>query len=487
MYAWISIDKDDDLDQLISFIDRNAAYVVALLKGNLASTVKSILVEYPYNDKDYRSTYYEFYAKKGLRYEHFCYRLHFFGDGVTFKQDDFSFDWTGESLNGHYFGYMVVRPTSPTPVGRTVLSVKAKKGFNGSVIRAKHVVHLLGERLEVEGFPYMQQPTDISVCAHVACWSILRHNSQQHRKYEEFLLSDVTLSASDMRVGGLMPARGLTIDQAARIFSAAGLFPDTYSTDRFPDSAYRLLNAYVQSGFPVFAALDNMGPAANEGHAISVIGHGPVDRTALTVSLGVSKPAVQYEWDAINSFSVVDDNYMPYMMLDALNDTPYKFTKISAFVVPLPEKIYFPAEEVERRIEYLLQGGAIDTVTFDLSFMPNPVVRYFIATSAALRRYLSAGKSSIPKEIYLPLMELSLPQFVWIVQIADLQDWQQCRYTVLLVIDATASVYDQTPYLICHDRHKAFVYDRGDTEARLEFALSFEPSFGEFEKNTGHQ
>lgn len=61
-------------------------------------------------------------------------------------------------LDEYYFGYMVLRPTPITPIGRTVLSIHARAGAEGAaIIDTHHHVHVLGYRLEVRGFPFMQQ------------------------------------------------------------------------------------------------------------------------------------------------------------------------------------------------------------------------------------------------------------------------------------------------------------------------------------------
>jgi hypothetical protein len=269
VYTWVEISSAADIAKLAAELpdDYNPPAVIDMLTGELTSEIKGILVESLYVDKDYRSTYYNFYSKKGLRYSPFCVRLHFLKAGVSLTADlDLQSRIT--RLDEAYVGYMILRPTPITPIGRTVLSIHAKKSVDGAIIEGTHRVHLLGYRLEVKGFPYMQQHTDISVCAHAACWSILRHYTQQHRQYAEFLITDITQMASSTNPGGLSPSRGLRIDQACRVFSRAGLFPDVYEKDEFPDNFYRLLNAYVESGFPVFAAMHR------RGHAITAMGHG---------------------------------------------------------------------------------------------------------------------------------------------------------------------------------------------------------------------
>ncbi len=193
IYQLIEIGKPEDFDTLSQLLDEayDPATVAAILKGKINQRCRAVLVEHPYTDKDYRSTYYNFYAKKGYRYDSSCARLHFFEDPIEIGPG-LLLRSKGRSLSENYFGYMVLRPTRLATIGRSVLSPALVDGFHGNVIDATHRVHLLGHRLTVKGFPYMSQHTDISVCAHVACWSILRHYSERYSQYAEFLTYDVT-------------------------------------------------------------------------------------------------------------------------------------------------------------------------------------------------------------------------------------------------------------------------------------------------------
>lgn len=108
MYRWLDIKSPDDLNKLIEELpdDYNPPEVVGQLKGQLSTEVKGILIEDGYVDKDYRSTYYDFYAKKGLRYSSFCVRLHFFKQGVTLTADR-NLSVSEKNLEERYVGYMV--------------------------------------------------------------------------------------------------------------------------------------------------------------------------------------------------------------------------------------------------------------------------------------------------------------------------------------------------------------------------------------------
>src|SRR6266446_2601344 len=219
-YQWIKIDAPGDFDKLTGALELKfaPAEVARRLKHKISPQCKGVLVEYPYVDKDYRSTYYNFYAKKGLRYDPFCARLHFFNDRVSLGPNlelrDNNEELRENKAEEVYFGYMVLRPTHNYTIGRSLLSPSLIDGFHGLLIESSQKVHLLGHRLRVQGFPYMSQHRDVSVCAHVACWAILRHYSERFSKYSEHLTHDVTRMAYQFDPGGLLPSKGLQVSHA---------------------------------------------------------------------------------------------------------------------------------------------------------------------------------------------------------------------------------------------------------------------------------
>jgi len=120
MYTWLRLETSADLQALLLELgpEFGADQVVARLQDGLSSAVRAILIERDYIDKDYRSTYYSFYAKKGQAYRKDCVRLHLFDETVTFDADSLKLGpHTKEELSNHYFGYMV--SGTPTAVPRS--------------------------------------------------------------------------------------------------------------------------------------------------------------------------------------------------------------------------------------------------------------------------------------------------------------------------------------------------------------------------------
>ena len=162
MYTWIPLSSSADLAALGTQIsaEYDPQSIIKKLNTGLSSAVKAILIERNYIDKDYRSTYYNFYAKKGQWYRLDCVRLHFFDETVNFDATALKLACRDQQLKDHYFGYIVLRPTGIATIGRSVLSPDVRTGASGFVITADHKVHLLGYKLTIRGFPSMDQHTD---------------------------------------------------------------------------------------------------------------------------------------------------------------------------------------------------------------------------------------------------------------------------------------------------------------------------------------
>jgi len=454
MYTWIPINTSDDLATLEKHISFEYApqVVSQRLSENLSSAIKSVLIEHNYIDKDYRSTYYNFYAKKGQSYRADCVRLHFFDETVTYDSNLLKLACPDNKLSHHYFGYMVLRPTGIATIGRSVLSPTVRKGASGFIITADHKVHLLGHKLIATGFPSMDQHVDISVCAHAACWSILRHYSEKFNIYREFHTHDITLMAQHFNPGGLVPSKGLEVSHAERVLQAAGTFPvlvsSTASTTDPDLPFYRQLSAYVDSGFPLFAAMHS------ESHAIAVVGYDWKKSTATT------KAGMRFAWDEIESLVVIDDNYLPYLSVPKTTGKLYSVNDIDTFLVALPEKIFYPADAVDQLAPKIFKLTLIKLPEKD-----GTIIRYFVTTGSALRRFMRDRESEFDPELIKTVMSLPFAQFIWVVEYSSESEWAAGQISARVVIDATASLLEDAPFWLIHDREHALIFDRKNVNA----------------------
>lgn len=466
-YKLFDINSPGDLDEIAHFLPEfyEPEFVVEQLKAGLDARCKKILVEDCYNDKDYRSTYYNYYSKKGYRYESTCVRLHFFDDRVQLllpgHELRFAINELYEKPRETYLGYMVLRPTRVNTIGRTVLSSSAIKDFHGSVIEAEHKVHILGHRLSVAGFPSMSQHSDILVCAHAACWAILRHNSERFSRYAEFLAYEITRMAHEFDPGGLLPSTGLHVGHAERIFAVAGTYPVlVFKDEAEPGRFHRQLFAYIESAFPLFAEIERIK------HAVAIIGH-----TGLEAAFATSAPC-HFASDQVRGLIVVDDNYLPYRAVARDRADPYGCCDFTAFIVALPDKVYYSAEAVDN-VAILLANKE----HFGFSHEPSgsPVVRYFLTTASHLRDFANKYRSQFDPELVSVIMHLSLPQFIWIIEIASEEQWGNGHVATRIVVDATASPYEQFPVYLMHDDRQAYICDRGGDQEHLRVTLQSPP------------
>jgi hypothetical protein len=449
MYTWIPLSSSADLAQLSKHISAEYApdRIAQRLADGMSNAVKGVLIERNYIDKDYRSTFYNFYAKKGQHYRADCVRLHFFDQTVSFDEKSLKVSCADDRLTDHYFGYMVLRPTGIATIGRSVVSPDVRSGASRFIISADHKVHLLGYKLTIQGFPSMDQHIDISVCAHAACWSILRHYSERYSVYREYLTHDITMMAQQFNPGGLVPSRGLEVSHAERVFQEASTFPVHVargSKGKADLSFYRQLSAYVESGFPIFAAMHS------RGHAIAVVGY--EWRTPLNTGI----PGLRYAWDEVQSLAVVDDNHLPYLSIPVTGGAQYSAEDIDAFIVALPEKIFYPADAVDRLAPALFKLGAV----VGLPPKEETIIRYFITTGSALRRFVRGRESEFDPKLIQAVMTLPFAQFIWVVEFATEAQWAVGQIAARAIIDATASLREVMPLWLFHSRTQALIFDR---------------------------
>jgi len=461
MYKWIPINSEADFQRIeegLSPEEFGLRSVIEKLQLNISKAVASIVVEYPYVDKDYRSTFYHYYAKKGGSYSAHCARIHFLRKGWKLEQDPLRFikpdgSAAEDSIEDGYLGFMVLRPTRLYTIGRTVLSPRAAKDMSGSLIGSSHKAHVLGHRTAVTGFPFMQQHGDIAVCAHAACWAILRHYSERYSLYGEVLLHDVSKLGREFNPGGLLPSLGITSVDAERIFAAVGTFPLLVPrpTDKAQwDEFYSQMLAYLDSGFPLF------GVMSERHHAVTIVGY-RVNSKLDAKPEGDARPTL---WNYTSHVLVVDDNYFPYMAVPRAKGSgdPYDMTEFDGFVVPLPEKMFLPASAV---VELANDLASAPVENFEeLEDMSDLGVRHFLTTTAAWHRHIRRSIGTLPHEFSQAALQLAMPQFIWVVEYATPAQWAAGTVQARLVLDATAGMYEAFPAFLLHDAKGALWLDR---------------------------
>ncbi len=450
-YDWMAINGPADFEKLTNLIPKahGGGHVISLLRRILNASVAAVLVEYPYVDKDYRSTYYVYYAKKARPFDSSCVRLHLFTKSASFDAKTALLTLPSIST-GHYLGCVVLRPTYMQTIVKAVIDPDAlHKTETMQVIVAPHKVHLLGHTLSVRGFPFAEQASDVAVCAQTACWGVLRHYSERWSIYREFTLFEVSSMGLSGGVGGLRAARGLSAKEMETILLAAGTYPTIVARGEDADQYVRELMGWLESGFPVIAMLDR-------SHAVTVIG--------VTKNIVSPVPAKQSlsSWGEISGLVVMDDGTAPYRVMpvwrtdsttDEVQDT---FEDVSHFIVALPEKLTYPSLSVDRMAT---KFSSAPPAGFLNLYRQGCAVRYFVTTAAALRRHALANVSSYSQEILDMYMRTELPQFVWVIEFSSADHVTKNQVIYRLVADATASPMEAFPAFFVHSIANALVID----------------------------
>ena len=162
----------------------------------------------------------------------------------------------------------------------------------------------------------------------------------------------------------------------------------------------------------------------------------------------------------------MDDNLLPYstVPLHSTGTTaaspPYTADSFDAFIVALPDKIYYPADAIEafsRRVERWLAGVR------GPGQEPLELRRYFLTTVSRLREHVREHRSHLGDTLVGLMMHLETAQFVWVVEYGSIAQWQTGSVAARAIVDATASPRDPVPIWLLHDEDVAHVFDRSSS------------------------
>jgi len=418
---------------------------------------KTVLVEKSYIDKDYRDTYSNFYSKKFISLPSTAYRLHFFNCLIP-EEHLFSL----EQYSGNYIGYSVIRPTQINSIGRTILNPRKLSRISGTICTTEYKVHLFGVKFTVDGFPYISQDTDVTVCAHAATWMTFRYFSERYTAYREIYPYEISQLSHNVSLGRLTPSKGITAFQITEIFANYGFYPEIYLKEKYPDNFYRLLYYYIESGIPVVACM------LDKKHAVTLIGH--VSDYTLPAKTNNSE-------DYLTGYVANDDNCMPYqlMLRNSVQEnghcSRHKIEDIDCFIVPQYEKMYLSAEHIEGLTEAILDDPAFGVnATSTLVPKDRIIKRIFLTSSRSYKKHLH--DNPLPMALHNYYLQLPMPKFIWVCELSMGGMYPHKQIMGEIIFDATASHKDRFAFLAIHYPGFILFNDRnalGNTKSRFKY------------------
>ncbi|MEA3415458.1 MAG: hypothetical protein U9R02_04765 [Thermodesulfobacteriota bacterium] len=437
-HVLIQLESDDDWQ---SFYNSCEGYITPrdfqLIHDYLKQTAKTVVIEKGYVDADYRDTYFNFFSRKFAQYPSKTIRANFFTDKIShrmlFKLDRYQ---------DAYIGFIVLRPNRVTAIGRTIFDPEKLSFVSGHVCVSEYPVHILGAELIAKGFPYIRQDTDVTVCAHAACWMIFRYFSQRYNRYAEKWPYEVSQLTKDVSTGRLVPSKGLTAYQVTEMFSNFGFTPEIYIRGQHQDLFDKLLYMYVESGLPVVAVL------TRHRHAITIIGH--------VSDFNIPFPGTPESSDVyLCGFIANDDNFLPYHSVRKNDLVPdgywsrFQVKDIDTFIVPLYEKIHLSAEHIVKLSEAILTEETLGlNARSNLLKYEDVVTRTFLTSSKSFKRMRRGD--SVPFGIANVYCEMAMPKFIWVCEISTPELFKDGKIAGEILFDATANPHDRMAFLSIH-------------------------------------
>lgn len=450
------ITKLSDYDFLINIIEPSHIDddVLRMLKKYIGLNCKQIIIDYPYYDSDYLSTYYIFYAKKFRNYDKKCYRL------ILLSEDE------------RLIGFVTLRPTHEgSKFGKSYLNPNALISGHAHIMLEKFKLHYNGDEYLIQAFPWMQQESDVAICAHTALWSLIRY-AKKFRQYPVLSMSEIIDKVEcDTRK---IPSLGLTVTQVSNVLLKCGFSP-IIRNKTMNDGSSSLLNeclTYIDSGIPIIGTMDTLD------HAVVIVGYYDVDRKEIneaTISKGLCKRILRngdlvdtdiiLHTELIRSIIVNDDNFFPYKKVrkvpplyvnpsEVASEESYLAESIDHAIIPLYSRTQLVYNDVISNFVGLNAMKIMD--------WPSPkVVRIYMTSASTYKEYMKKVLISSPsnKDLCDFIFTLELPRFIWCIEVAGFSSYKNKLIDGIAVIDPTCSTQDSFPFIFMHDLCN-FVYEK---------------------------
>lgn len=360
--------------------------------------------------------------------------------------------------NGHYLGFLVVRPLSSAPIGRALLVPPKQNVSPGShlLVKARYEAHPLGSLIDVGGAPFLQQDSRVSACAHASIWVSSRHFHTKHREgwFSTVDIAEKASTPTDITLAQSLPSGsgGLGLNNMIRALRSVGREPIVYIGEQPNNSDYppfvwpnerkpeEIINRYVDSGIPVILGLVPFDLSQGEGHAVVCVGHvhkkinhdiNLTDRPTRSIFCG--------------SFLVHDDQRGVYLSMpvnraqhvsSAINmKTPYNVEDhVFSIIVPLPGKVYIKGEIAELIAWNLIENYTNIWPSIRRDFVGNSllgqdVIEAQLGNQIVARTYLTHGwkyKRRVMQNVCSGKLKesvesLELPRFVWVTEFGNIR------------------------------------------------------------------
>jgi hypothetical protein len=409
-----------------------------------------LVAETPYVDKVHRDSYYHYYSSKHSSCIRDSARVSVFEGEV--KMEDFRDVAMKDHLKKNYRGFMILRPTEPFFMGRTVISPAALKDENLQICNTVFDATACGIKFKVRGFPHASQDTETMTCAETTLWAMMEYFSTRYAEYRPVLPSKIINTLNKVSVERQIPSRGLSIPQISYALREFGFGTRIYAREDFNEDFEKIISCYVESGIPVVIAVDNRDDKGNIGHAMICIGREKnhthhfaaipeikfdTENKKLADAVAVKKLRL-FDYDDIKkNFVFIDDNKPAYSK--ATLEKPclsywqddWQKCKTKYVIVPLYKRIHLEAFEAKKFITNFLLIGP-----YPLQDDQEILLRVFLTSSRSYKDKL-AHNISFSTDLKEKIIGSALPKFIWVGELTTKDLIQQNKAKGVVLLDAT--------------------------------------------------
>lgn len=412
----------------------------------------TIILEYPYVDKFYRDSFYNYFSSKHKAYPRDTIRLSLFAKPFEKHQ---IYETNSSFLSDNFLGYIILRPTIPRIIGRSMISPKAYLKNDFYCCLSSDTISLVGHRLTVHAFPHASQDKETISCAETTIWSLMEYFSSRYVYYTPTAPSKIIETLNEYSAQRMLPSGGLTILQISMALKKFGFATQIYAQEKYKSEFNSILETYIESGIPLIAALKN----SNAAHAVLIIGH----------SSEIGK--------ANKKYVIIDDNYPPYQIATA--DKPgsyytreeYKNYEITNFVVPLYPKIYMDATKAHNLVKTILKHKEIGLKDYEKG-----IQRILLTSSKSFKFRLSQSKA-MNTLLKKQLLAFAMPKFIWVCELTNSSLLSKKSANGLILLDATGKDSFSSIIFLYYPGRKIYVTQKGELAGQI---TTVDTDYGDF-------
>lgn len=482
----------------------NFQNIIDMIDGDITFIYEPIYV-----DKLYRDTYYHYHSEKHCHIERNCKRIFILKDRwEPINLYDIS---RHDEIQKNLVGCVVIRPMMSSPIGRVLID-PFKTNIKSCYIRTtKLSVILLGQKYEINCYPFAAQDNEYMRCAETSLWTILEYCGFRYSEYRTILPNEFIKELEPISVERVLPSKGLDISKKSLLLKKFGFYPRVYTYDTYKKyfmSGHTVFKnifySYVQSGFPISMTITSK---KLQKHAVVCIGHGEInyDKNINDTKKLIFKDAREIEFinfsELIDQYVIMDDNQTPYRLENYNRFSIDHCAQIVMFIVPLYKKIFMDVktayvifetyiEDYIKEISSYVREHAVDKNNYK-------VIQNIFLTSSRNYHIFKVEKSKSYTEKYL-YSSLPLPRFIWIMELGIYNDVKDSHKVFAeVVLDATVEVpnfeyntLNNNGCMILHriGKHIGYtVFNEDYSQMSKRFVANtediFEDSFEMFDKN----